>query len=78
VKALVGYRTYLVSGLAGLVGIASFILAVAGNMGPLDAQTSGGVIVVAILMAVLRTVTKTPPLQSAPAAPTVTPPPPAA
>lgn len=58
---LQGYRTLIVSALTALVAVASFIAQVAADVGPLDQQTSVSMLLLAIVMAVLRLVTKTPP-----------------
>ena len=61
-QTLKGYRTYIAAGLAGLFGV----LATVDWGGVLSGHPEGGytAIVMAVLFALLRSITNTPPLQS--------------
>lgn len=70
-QALKGWRTYIVSVLTMVIAIAGFIVHVADNLGPIDANATGAVLIMSILFAIMRTMTTTPPGKQAPVAPVV-------
>lgn len=56
-----GYRTYIVSAITIVAALASFVADVVVDIGPITPEMSGTAIVLALVMALLRTITTTPP-----------------